>query len=292
MDVFQALEGGDEIYPDGLAVELTLEQLALLGKESAEKPFFLATGILRPHLPFGAPAKYLDLYKDADLPETPHPTRPEGKTTWHGSGEFMKYNRWKKDPNDDAAFALEVRRHYAACVSYADAQVGRIIEKLDALGLRESTVIVLWGDHGWHLGEHAIWGKHALFEESLRSPLIISYEDIAAPGAKADGMVETLDLFPTLTDLTGLDTPDYVDGISLRPLLENPKGGGHDAFSYHKKARTIRSDDYRLIAHRSGHTELYDHRQPDAETRNLAEEKPEVVAALKAKIAKRFQSGK
>lgn len=292
MDVFQALEGGDEIYPDGLAVDLTLEQLELLGKASDEKPFFLATGILRPHLPFGAPAKYLEHYKDAVLPETPHPTKPEGKTTWHGSGEFMKYNRWKKDPNTDAEFALEVRRHYAACVSYADAQVGRIIEKLDAMGLRESTVIVLWGDHGWHLGEHAIWGKHALFEESLRSPLIISYPDIEAPGARADGLVETLDLFPTLTDLTGLETPDYVDGISLRPLLEDPKAGGRDAFSYHKKARTIRTGDYRLIAHSNGHTELYDHRQPDAETRNLAEEQPEVVAALKAKIAKRFPSEK
>lgn len=292
MDVFQAVEGPDDIYPDGASVDLTLEQLDELGKNSAEKPFFLATGILRPHLPFGAPAKYFELYKDVELPATPHPDKPEGKTTWHGSGEFMKYNRWKKDPNKDAAFALEVRRHYAACVSYADAQVGRIITKLDNLGLRESTVIVLWGDHGWHLGEHSIWGKHALFEESLRSPLIISYPGIRNPGAQAEGVVETLDLFPTLTDLTGVETPDYLDGTSLRSLLDNPKAPGHDAFSYRNGLRTIRTDTYRLIEHKGGQIELYDHRNPNAETHNLSDEQPEVVVELTGKLAKRLPSGK
>ena len=290
MDVFQALEGDDDIYPDGPAVDLTLEQLEKLGKASAEKSFFLATGILRPHLPFGAPAKYLEPYRDATLPATPHPNKPDGKTTWHGSGEFMKYNRWKKDPNKDADFALEVRRHYAACVTYADAQVGRIIAKLDELGLRESTVIVLWGDHGWHLGEHGIWGKHALFEESLRSPLIISYPEINEPGAQAEGIVETLDLFPTLTDLTGIETPGFVDGHSLRPILDDPEAPGHDAFAYRKGMRTIRTDSYRLIEHSNEYSELYDHRKPDAETRNLAAVLPEVVAELRRKIAKQLPS--
>ena len=288
MDVFQAVEGPDTIYPDGAAVDLTLEELETLGKGTAQKPFFLATGILRPHLPFGAPAKYLELYKDVVLPATPHPTKPEGKTTWHKSGEFMKYNRWGKDPNTDAAFALEVRRHYAACVSYADAQVGRIIAKLDELGLRESTVIVLWGDHGWHLGEHAIWGKHALFEESLRSPLIVSYPGLAQPGVATSGLVETLDLFPTLTDLTGLETPAFAEGSSFRSLLEKPESTGGEAHSYFKNARTIRTADYRLIAHKGGYFELYDERGTDGETRNIAEENPDVVKALHAKIKARF----
>ncbi len=288
MDVFQAVEGPDTIYPDGAAVDLTLEELETLGKGTAQKPFFLATGILRPHLPFGAPAKYLELYKDVVLPATPHPTKPEGKTTWHKSGEFMKYNRWGKDPNTDAAFALEVRRHYAACVSYADAQVGRIIAKLDELGLRESTVIVLWGDHGWHLGEHAIWGKHALFEESLRSPLIVSYPGLAEPGVATSGLVETLDLFPTLTDLTGLETPAFAEGSSFRSLLEKPESTGGEAHSYFKNARTIRTADYRLIAHKGGYFELYDERDADGETRNIAEENPDVVKALHAKIKARF----
>ncbi|MEN8678846.1 MAG: sulfatase, partial [Akkermansiaceae bacterium] len=174
MDLFQSTEGPDEIYPDGPAVNETLNQLDLLAKgNKAGKPFFLATGILRPHLPFGAPAKYMTHYQDAKLPPIAHPKKPEGKTTWHGSGEFMKYNRWGKNPNTDPDFAIEVRKHYAACVSYADAQVGKIIARLNKLGLAENTIIIVWGDHGWHLGEHAIWGKHSLFEESLRSPLII-----------------------------------------------------------------------------------------------------------------------
>ncbi|HIG80732.1 MAG TPA: iduronate-2-sulfatase, partial [Verrucomicrobiales bacterium] len=168
MDIFQAFDGPDTAYPDGLITNEALKQMDGLAKGG--KPFFLAVGIIRPHLPFGAPAKYLKHYRDAKLPATLHPQKPTGKTTWHGSGEFMKYNRWKRNPTTDAAFAIEVRKHYAACVSYADAMVGRLLAQLDALKLRDNTIIVLWGDHGWHLGEHAIWGKHALFEESLRSP--------------------------------------------------------------------------------------------------------------------------
>ena len=177
MDVFQSFDGPDTAYPDGLITDEALQQMNSLAKGG--KPFFLAVGIIRPHLPFGAPAKCMKPYREAKLPATPHPKKPVGKTTWHGSGEFMKYNRWKRNPNTDAEFAIEVRKHYAACVTYADAMVGRLLARLDELKLRENTIIVLWGDHGWHLGEHAIWGKHALFEESLRSPLIISHSGLA-----------------------------------------------------------------------------------------------------------------
>ena len=131
MDVYQAFDGPDSVYPDGLITDEALKQMDALAK--ADKPFFLAVGIIRPHLPFGTPAKYMKPYANATLPATPHPTRPEGKTTWHGSGEFMKYNRWKRNPNTDAEFALEVRKHYAGCVTYADALVGRLLERLDNL---------------------------------------------------------------------------------------------------------------------------------------------------------------
>ena len=141
MDLIQAVEGGDEIYPDGPSTDETLNQLQILA--DAKKPFFLATGILRPHLPFGAPKKYLDLYKNVKLPPISHPQKPEGQTTWHRSGEFMKYNRWGKHPNDNPKFATQVRKHYAACVSYADAQVGQIIQKLSDLGLADNTIICL-----------------------------------------------------------------------------------------------------------------------------------------------------
>ena len=258
MDVFQTLEGPDSIYPDGVAIDEALRQLEQLSADS-KKPFFLAVGILRPHLPFGAPAKYLEPYHEAKLPPTPHPTKPAGKTTWHGSGEFMKYNRWKRNPNSDAEFALNVRKHYAACVSYADAQVGRVLERLRKVGATKDTIVVLWGDHGWHLGEHAVWGKHTLFEESLRSPLIVSYPNVKKPGTSTESIVETLDLFPTLCDLAGLPQPDFVDGVSLRPLLEDPSADGHPAISYSGGAKTIRTDVHRLILHNSGHAELYDH---------------------------------
>jgi iduronate 2-sulfatase len=287
MDLFQAVEGPDSIYPDGLITDEALNQLDQLTKADDSKPFFLAVGIIRPHLPFGAPKKYLDLYEGVELPPIAHPTKPTGRTTWHGSGEFMKYNRWKRNPNTDAEFATEVRRHYAACVSYADAQVGRVINRLKETGQANNTIVVLWGDHGWHLGEHAIWGKHALFEESLHSPLIVSYPDMPKPGEHSDSIVETIDVFPSLCEIAGLPIPNFVDGSSLRPLIENPSAAGHSAIAY-AKARTIRTDTHRLVAHNDGYNELYDHRTTDGETRNVAAEQPEVVKRLLAELNHRL----
>lgn len=278
MDVFQAMEGPDSIYPDGVAIPEALRQLEQLAAE--EKPFFLAVGILRPHLPFGCPAQYYRLYENVEFPPIPHPKKPAGKTTWHGSEEFMKYNRWNRNPNDDPDFALEVRKHYAACVSYADAQVGRILKTLEKTGAADRTIVVLWGDHGWHLGEHAIWGKHSLFEESLRSPLIMAYPGLPQPGAATDAVVETLDVFPTLCELAGVPVPDFVHGASLRPLLEDPAAPGHAAVSYTPRAKTVRTDRHRLILHNDGNVELYDHATPEGETKNVAAAMPEAAREL------------
>ncbi|MGC6425980.1 MAG: sulfatase [Akkermansiaceae bacterium] len=284
MDLIQALEGGDEIYPDGLSIEETLKQLKLLAAD--KKPFFLATGILRPHLPFGAPKKYLDLYQNVQLPQIPHPTKPEGKTTWHGSGEFMKYNRNGKDPNTDAGYATAVRKHYAACVSYADAQVGRVLGQLDALRLRDNTIIVLWGDHGWHLGEHAIWGKHSLFEESLRSPLIISAPGMGRRGESSGAVVQTLDLFPTLCDLAKFPKPDFLHGSSLTPQLKYPHEPSKNlAISYRKNVRTIRTGTHRLIAHEDGTHELYRMRS-SSDSEKI--EDPEITQKLKALLDREY----
>jgi iduronate 2-sulfatase len=229
----------------------------------------------------------MEHYKEAKLPPIAHPKKPEGKTTWHGSGEFMKYNRWGKNPNADPAFALEVRKHYAACVTYADAQVGKIIARLNKLGLAENTLIVLWGDHGWHLGEHAIWGKHALFEESLRSPLIIVDPAVQKPGTSTKSIVETIDLFPTLCDLVELKKPDFLDGSTLLPILKDPKSASDNtAISYSGKARTVRTATHRLIAHKGGHLELYDHTTPARETMNIAGKNPDLAQKLAAKLTK------
>jgi len=287
MDVFQAVEGPDSVYPDGISVDEALRQLGQLASDS-QKPFFLAVGILRPHLPFGCPARYLEPYRDVQLPPISHPAKPAGRTTWHASGEFMKYNRWGRNPNEDTEFAWQVRKHYAACVSYADAQVGRIMAKLGQTGAADNTIVILWGDHGWHLGEHAIWGKHALFEESLRSPLIVSYPDIKKPGESTNSIVETLDVFPTLCDLAALPIPDFVHGVSLRPLLDNPASPGHPAISYGGKAKTIRTDTHRLIVHDDGFVELYDHASPEKETNNIAESDPALVKELLTRLENRL----
>ena len=286
MDLFQSQAGGDEIYPDGVSINEALRQLTSLSESKV--PYFLAVGVLRPHLPFGAPAKYFELYKDTELPKIAHAEKPRGKTTWHGSGEFMKYNRWGRNPNTDADFAIDVRKAYAACVSYADAQVGRLINRLDQLGQRDNTIIVLWGDHGWHLGEHSIWGKHALFEESLHSPMIISTPKMSHVGEATQAMVETLDIFPTLCELAKLEIPTNLDGVSLLPLLLNPQGKGHAAIGYAGRAKTIRSDTHRLILHNDGFTELYDHTSAEKETSNVAEAYPDVVSRLTIELQQRL----
>ena len=255
-----------------------------------QKPFFLAVGILRPHLPFGAPAKYLKLYDDVELPPIPHPNKPAGKTTWHGSGEFMKYDRFGRNPNTDPEFAIAVRKHYAACVSYADAQVGRVLDRLQSRGAADDTIVVLWGDHGWNLGEHAIWGKHCLFEESLRSPLIVCYGGIPMPGEATDSIVETLDVFPTLCELAGLEKPASVHGVSLAPLLNSTAASGHSAVAYRSEAQTIRTATHRLILHKKGHVELYDHTSPDGETHNVAKANGELVEELSKELKKRLAS--
>lgn len=287
MDVFQSYPGDDASYPDGLIVDETLRQIDQLSAQPTQ-PFFLAVGLVRPHLPFGAPAKYMEHYHNVTLPPIPHPKKPTGRTTWHRSSEFMSYNRWNRDPNLDSEFADEVRRHYAACVTYADAQVGRIMTKLQDDGMLENTIVVLWGDHGWHLGEHGIWGKHSLFEESLRAPLIIYYPGIPQPDASTDDIVETIDLFPTLCDLAKLPVPSSCTGTSLVPQLRQAPTLARAAVSYTQNARTIRNDQYRLILHRDGYCELYDHKSAKVETQNLAESHPQVVAQLREQLEQRW----
>lgn len=290
MDVFQSAAGDETIYPDDIILQQSLEELERLAETSSRaQPFFLAVGFIRPHLPFGAPQESMQPYRDVELPPIPHPDKPLGKTTWHGSGEFMKYQRWQRDPNQDHDFADQVRKHYAACVSYTDALIGKLLERLDTLELRDETIVVLWGDHGWHLGEHAIWGKHSLFEESLRSPLIISYAGLPDPGAASDAVVESIDLFPTLCELTGLPRAEFCQGTSLVPVLDAPQSQVKvGAVSYFGNRQTIRTSTHRLIRHADGHVELYDHTSPLAETANVAEQQPDVVELLTSQLRQRL----
>ncbi|TWU16702.1 sulfatase [Planctomycetes bacterium Poly21] len=288
MDVYQSATGGDAIYPDGRTTDEALRQLDQLTADD-QSPFFLAVGIIRPHLPFGAPANYMTPYIDAELPPIAHPNKPNGQTTWHRSGEFRQYNLWGMDPNEDGDFATSVRKHYAACVSYADAQVGRILERLEQSGQADNTIVVLWGDHGWHLGEHAIWGKHALFEESLHSPLIIRAPDMINPGVRSDALVESIDIYPTLCDLAGLPKPSMVQGDSLTPVMNDASRSRGVAISYKAGAQTIRTASHRLIKHKDGFVELYDHGSDQGETENVASMQPDLVKSLVDEMESRLK---
>ncbi|WP_297086486.1 sulfatase [uncultured Draconibacterium sp.] len=287
MALFQSTKGPDTIYPDGLIAQQGIKQLQELAKQEA--PFFLAIGLIKPHLPFGAPARYMSYYKDVELPAIQHPEKPEGNTTWHASGEFMKYKRWGKDPREDLKFADEVRRHYAACVSYADHHVGMILDALKESGADKNTIVVLWGDHGWHLGEHAIWGKHSLFEEALHSPLII-YNPESGNAGNRKVIVETADIFPTLCDLTGIEKPGFVHGKSLETLIENDTPDKREAFAYLNGRYTLRTDQYRLIYKEKDQSiELYDHTTPEAETKNIASKNEGIVTELLPVLRKKMQ---
>jgi iduronate 2-sulfatase len=289
--VLEHKEGDDLEYTDGWIAREAMTQMDDLAKK--KEPFFLAVGIMKPHLPFACPKSYLDIYKDVKLPPIPHPNKPEGLSTWHGSGEF--FGNYKKgcDPRIDSVCADEIRKSYAACVSYADAQVAKILAKLDELKLSENTIVVLWGDHGWHLGEHGVWGKHTLFEESLRSTLIIRAPGMEKSGMMSDAVVETVDIYPTLCELTGVPVPQGLSGKSLKPQLSNPEIAGDIAMAFWKQAVSIRTPQYRLIRHpkKDGdfQYELYDHTTPEGETKNLAESKPEIVKELNALMEERMK---
>ena len=262
MKVLQAVEGADDIYPDGLTTKATIEQLDQLSQ--SDKPFFLATGIIRPHLPFGAPKKYLDMYEGVKIPKIEDNAKPAGKTTWHKSGEFMAYDTFGKDPREDEEFAEKARLYYAACVTYADEQIGQILKKLKDTGADKNTIVVLWGDHGWHLGEQKIWGKHCLFDRALRSPLIIFDPSLKKSGGKTEAIVESVDIFPTLCELAELPIPEWAHGKSLTKSSKTLNLKAKVLLLPTEKPSAVfelSASDWSFI--KKGHIELYDHQSTE-----------------------------
>jgi len=183
----------------------------------------------------------------------------------------------------DDAYARTLRHAYFAATSYVDAQVGKVLDELQRLGLADNTIVIVWGDHGWHLGDHTIWGKHTSFERALRSTLIVRVPGMPAPGIPTDGLVEAIDLYPTLAELAGLTSPDDLTGTSFVPLLEGPNHPGKDgAFGYWIGRRTLRTARYRLTRYDEGDPRigLFDHVTDPYETTNVAAAHPAVVARL------------
>jgi len=281
----EAFDGPDEAYPDAWVAKDAAATLGDLAK--SEKPWFFAVGFFKPHLPFAAPRRYFDLHADGvpDLDPAVAAKRP-WPSDWHNSGEFRRNYKHPgdRDPDTHPEYARELRQAYAASTSYVDAQVGRVLDALETLGLAQNTIIVVWSDHGFLLGEHAIWGKHCLYEHSLRCPLIIRAPGMKNPGAISPAIVETVDVFPTLADLCGLPAPAGLDGLSLRPMLENPAApSAKPAIAHGSNGanRTIRDDRWRLIVDGSGgRAELFDYQTDPGETRNHAANHPDRVREM------------
>jgi arylsulfatase A-like enzyme len=222
---------------------------------------------------------------------SPNPDVPENTPPLllHSSREFFGNYRKGKEYGGlgkrlSDSYAREIRHAYFAAVSYVDAQIGKVLNALEDLGLDKNTVIVVWGDHGWHLGDHTIWGKHSPFERSSQSPLIIKFPGMKQSGVNIDALVETVDIYPTLCDLAGIDPPLGLEGKSLKAILNNPEMPGKPAaYSYQRSRISMRTERYRLIVHVEKGTStiaLFDHNVDPYETRNIAEERPEIVERL------------
>jgi uncharacterized sulfatase len=277
--------GPDEDQTDAKGVTETIRLL----KENKDKPFFIAMGFFRPHTPWVAPQKYFDMYppesiqlpkRDAEsekkLPDIVRQIRPDN------------YGLSEKDLKDCV-------RAYYACASFVDAQVGRLVEAVDQLGLADNTLIVLVSDHGFLLGEHGQWMKQLLFDPSPRAPLIVVDPSAKGNGTLCDRTVEFLDIYPTVADWAGLEKPKNLEGVSLRPLLDDPKSASWDRPAYSQVTRgpaknrvmgySVHTEQYRYTEWDNGKAgvELYDHRTDPDEFKNLANDPPmgDTVARLR-----------
>jgi len=286
----------DNALADGMTADKAIETL----RELKDKRFFLAVGFLKPHLPFVAPKKYFDLYprNKISLADNPFPPKdcPEiALTNW---GELRAYTDIPSVGPLSEENARDLVRAYYAAASYTDAQIGRVLNELDRLGLRDRTVIVLWGDHGWHLGEHGLWCKHTNFEVATHAPLIFSAPGQKNPGAKTDALAEFVDVYPTLCDLAGLPMPKGLEGTSLAPVMDEPKRPWKKAaFSQYPRSKvatykamgySMRTDRYRYTEWLNEDTgkpmavELYDYQTDPKGNVNIADlpENKELVAGL------------
>lgn len=296
----ESADVADDTYADGLIANEAINRLRQ-AKQSPDQPFFLMVGFLKPHLPFVAPKKYWDLYKRSDFNPDPQQNAPKNApnfapTTW---GELRQYSDIPQvGPLDDDQ-QRELIHGYHAAVSYVDAQIGKVIDELDRLDLSKNTIIVLWGDHGFHLGDHGMWCKHTNYEQANRIPLMMVAPGKAKSGV-AQSLVESVDLYPTLCELAGLKTPDGLDGTSMIPALIDPQNASIRAAAFQVfprssketgflLGRAVRTDRYRLVEWKTpggdpdtAIFELYDYTQDPTETVNIAGAQPDIVRQLRA----------
>jgi iduronate 2-sulfatase len=301
---YEAADVPDSAYPDGQLADEAIRRLRR-AKATPDRPFFLAVGFLKPHLPFCAPKKYWDLYDRHAMALPARRAPPDGAPAYapQFGGELRQY----RDIPEKGELSEDLQRTlihgYYAAMSYMDAQVGRVLDELDRLELTGETIVVLWGDHGWHLGDHGIWCKHTNYEQATRIPLIVSTPDMKTRGARTAALVETVDIYPTIAELAGWPAPavpQKLDGVSFAKLLDRPDAASKEAIfhAYPRNVasrggflvgRAVRTGRYRLVewkqpgaAPDTADIELYDYETDPAETRNLAPDEPSVVVKLRA----------
>ena len=284
-----AADGKDEEQTDGIGASEAIKRLDQFAL--SDTPFFLAVGFFRPHTPFVAPKKYFDLYerKKIEIPESSSEylaTLPE---------PAAKSIRAKKNQlNLELKRAQEIKEAYYATISFVDAQVGRLLDKLETSGLDKNTIVVFTSDHGYHMGEHGHWQKQTLFENATRIPLIISAPNLENIGVRSKSPVELIDLYPTLMDLTNINTPKHVVGKSLEPLMKNVNNSVRgSALTRWRNGYSIKTERYRLTKWGSNGElgyELYDHKNDKNELINLARNQDynQVMDSLKLVIEQRI----
>lgn len=277
---FSPLDCEDADMADYRVVNYGLEKL----QAKHDKPFFLAIGLVKPHMPWSVPKKYFDMFpldqvqlpphREKDLDDVPAPgirmAKPDGD-----HAQMLASGRWK-----------EAVQAYLATIAFCDAMVGRLMEGWEKSAYRDNTIVVLWGDHGWHLGEKEHWRKFALWEEAARAPYIWVAPGVTKSGGVCQRPVDFMSIYPTLCDLAGIPTPKHVEGPSLAPLLRDPSSAWNQPAltTFHKDNHSFRSEAWRYIRYADGSEELYNHETDPYEWTNLAKDPKH--AAVKAEFSK------
>ncbi len=264
---YDASDVDEELYADSFTARKTISDLKRLKQDG--KPFFLACGFVRPHLPFYAPKKYWDLYEHDSIKIATNRFRPENAPSQLSGGvEYSTYMFGKFDPKTEE-FHKMMKHGYFACTSFADKLAGDVLKELETLGLAENTIVVIWGDHGWHLGEHEFWGKHNTMHNALQVPLIIKVPRVSA-GKQTQALVETVDIFPTLCDLAKVKVPNSVMGKSFGKIIKNPKQDFRKAvYSRYIVADAIVSKDFNYSIYENGQEMLYNRKIDPEENKNV-----------------------
>ncbi len=302
---WEAEDAPDSAYHDGQVTDMSLAALREYSDQG--ESFFLAVGYRKPHLPFVAPKAYFDRYAPDELPLARNPDPPVGAPPYGpiDGGEFRAYENMPPHPaRIPDSEARRLRRAYYACVTFVDAQVGRLLEELDRLGLAEKTLVVFWSDHGYHLGENGHWGKWSPYEWDTRSPLILRGPGVPA-GVEAAALVEFVDIYPTVVELCGLSLPEGLEGVSFEPLLRDPGREWKSAvFTQVLRQRqegnlmavSMRTEKFRLTrwtdeVDRADERfiELYDRTVDPGETRNVSNDP--AYAAIRGDLLERLHAG-